>query len=207
VGRPCLTGHHPDIPGLIEAALGRARDGVEPPLLAATRLHLDLLLIHPFADGNGRAARLATSWMLMAAGFRSTLFTAVEQHSRPHPRRYFQAFQEMRDSFPLGDEPWLVAALEMMRDNSRYAALFLAREQALRQTLDEVGMGRDEQDRVLLDFDLARSSPHPATALLAGERFIEMAAGLSLRQRSLYRYQLQRVTLEAAEDAKRRRLR
>ncbi len=207
VGRPCLTAYHPDIPRFVEAALARSRDGVEPPLLAATRLHMDLLLIHPFADGNGRTARLATSWMLMAAGYRSTLFTAVEQHSRSDPRRYSQAFREMRDSFPLGDEPWLAAALEMMRDNSRFAASFLAREQALRQTLDEVGIGRDEQDRVLLDFDLARSAPHPATALLAGKRFVEMIAGLSARERSFYRWQLQKVTLETAEDAKRRRVR
>jgi hypothetical protein len=205
VGRPCLTAHHPDIPQFVEAALARSRDGVEPPLLAATRLHMDLLLIHPFADGNGRTARLASTWMLMAAGYRSTLFTAVEQHSRGNPRRYFQAFREMRNSFPLGDEPWLVAALEMMRDNSRYAAGFLAREQGLRQALEEDGVDRDQQDQALLDYDLARPHPHPATALLAGKRFVEVMAGLSSQERGLYRWQLQKITAEAVEDLKRRR--
>ena len=59
-----------------DEALARSTDGVEAVALAAARLHLELLLIPPFPDGNGRVARLASSYVLMRGGYRSTLLTA-----------------------------------------------------------------------------------------------------------------------------------
>jgi hypothetical protein len=44
-----------------------ARDDVDP-VLAAVRLYLDLVHVHPFVDGNARAARLGLSWWLASAG-------------------------------------------------------------------------------------------------------------------------------------------
>ena len=77
---PIQRPHSSTVPSLVEQALARADDGVEPPPLAATRLHLELLIIHPFSDSNGRIARLMTSYILMRAGYYSTLLSAVEQH-------------------------------------------------------------------------------------------------------------------------------
>lgn len=38
------------------------------PVIAAVRLYLDLVHVHPFIDGNARAARLGLSWWLASAG-------------------------------------------------------------------------------------------------------------------------------------------
>lgn len=43
-------------------------DGVHP-VAGAARVYLDLCFFHPFADGNGRAARLALDLVLSRAGF------------------------------------------------------------------------------------------------------------------------------------------
>lgn len=44
-----------------------AHDEVDP-VIAAVRLYLDLVHVHPFVDGNARAARLGLSWWLAGAG-------------------------------------------------------------------------------------------------------------------------------------------
>ena len=58
----------------------------EAPERAAARAHLELLRLHPFSDGNGRTARLFSTYLLLRAGYRSTLFTNVEQHFEDRPR-------------------------------------------------------------------------------------------------------------------------
>jgi Fic family protein len=45
--------------------LEEARDNDFSPILLALRYHKDLVFIHPFADGNGRVARLAMNTILL----------------------------------------------------------------------------------------------------------------------------------------------
>lgn len=108
---------------LARQALDRAADGAEPPPLASARLHLELALIHPFVDGNGRAARLMASYALMRAGYRSTLLTAVEQHTCYDPSSYRRSFAQLRET---GDAvatwTWLNTALAAMALSSQLAA-------------------------------------------------------------------------------------
>ncbi len=42
---------------------------ISEPVARAANLHHGIARIHPFADGNGRAARLAMNFMLLAAGY------------------------------------------------------------------------------------------------------------------------------------------
>ena len=123
---------------LVEKAFDRAHDGVEPPLLAATRLHMELLLIHPLRDGNGRAVRLVIAAMLLNAGYKSTLFTAVEQHSHIDPPRYGKSFTPLRAGRPTQHEPWLYSALDLMAQSSGQAARYRSHETALRTILQGV---------------------------------------------------------------------
>ena len=110
------------LPAAVETALRRAGDGMEPAPLAAARLHLELALIHPFADGNGRVARLAASWVLLRAGYRSTLLTAVEQHPRNDPAAYARGFVLLTRGGLDTQRPWLQMALGLMAAASEHAA-------------------------------------------------------------------------------------
>lgn len=142
------------IPGAVERALARAGDGTEPAPIAAARLHLEVLLIHPFPDGNGRSARLAATWVLLRAGFRSTLLTAVEQHVRVDPWHYIRAFNRIVLGGMDTHWPFIRMSLAHMAASAEHAAAFRRRELMMRELLDEAGiLGRD-QERVLLDHDV-----------------------------------------------------
>jgi Fic family protein len=59
-----------------EAALGRDR---LHPLIATAAFALDFLCIHPFADGNGRVARLVTSHLMGRTGYGVGRYVSLEQ--------------------------------------------------------------------------------------------------------------------------------
>lgn len=158
VGTAVVRIHPGDIPGLVETALSRAADGVEPGPLAAARLHLELLLVHPFRDGNGRTARLAASWSLIRSGYRSTLLTAVEQHPRHDRPTYGRAFK-LITCYGLDTQgPWLRMALAQMARASEHATAFREREQAMREALAAAGVPRRRHDAHLITHDLEGGS-------------------------------------------------
>jgi Fic family protein len=55
------------------------------PVERAARLHVDLVKIHPFVDGNGRTARLLMNLELLKAGFPAIVITVEER------LRYYEA--------------------------------------------------------------------------------------------------------------------
>lgn len=69
------------------AELFASLSGITDPVARAATLHHGIARIHPFADGNGRVARLAMNFLLLAAGYppvsvapedRATYYAALE---------------------------------------------------------------------------------------------------------------------------------
>ena len=190
---------------LVEKAFDRAHDGVEPPLLAATRLHMELLLIHPLRDGNGRAVRLVIAAMLLNAGYKSTLFTAVEQHSHIDPPRYGKSFTPLRAGRPTQHEPWLYSALDLMAQSSGQAARYRSHETALRTILQGVKLRPALHDQVMLDHDLGRQPPHRAVShLQASPRWTDLMSQMTPAERSAVRWQVERLLAEESDVPSRR---
>jgi Fic family protein len=68
------------------------------PVAVASRLHFDLLTIHPFVDGNGRTARLLQNLCLIREGFVPVLIGPEEKS------RYFDVLQRGQIAVPgIGD--------------------------------------------------------------------------------------------------------
>jgi Fic family protein len=151
---PVFRPHSSKVPGLVEKSLARADDGLEPPPLAASRLHLEILIIHPFSDSNGRVARLMASFLLMRAGYRSTLLTAVEQHFQVQPRAYVRSFKILRAGGEKDHGRWLITTLEAMLFNSMKAAWFRERQDDLIAAAQGIGISEDHMTKTLLDYDL-----------------------------------------------------
>lgn len=71
---------------------------VADPVERAAKLHHGIARIHPFADGNGRAARLAMNFVLLAAGYPPVSI----------PTNLRQAYYEALEAADAGDFPaWL----------------------------------------------------------------------------------------------------
>lgn len=95
---------------LVERTNFALRDDEIHPLLVVAVFVLDLLCIHPFADGNGRVARLATTHLLQRAGYGVGKYVSVEQLIYETKDEYYQALAaSTQDWFDDGQHsawPW-----------------------------------------------------------------------------------------------------
>jgi Fic family protein len=64
---------------LVERTNAALDDGTHHPLLITAAFALDLLCIHPFSDGNGRVARLMTTYLMQHAGYGLGRYVSIEQ--------------------------------------------------------------------------------------------------------------------------------
>ncbi|GJM42325.1 MAG: cell division protein Fic [Ardenticatenaceae bacterium] len=81
-----------DVPRLMADLLAfvQANQGVLDPILLAGLLHKQLVVIHPFVDGNGRTTRLATKLLLAELGLNTFNLFSFENYYNQNVTRYFQ---------------------------------------------------------------------------------------------------------------------
>lgn len=108
-----LPPDHGDVPRLIDELISFLSDnqGLLDPLLLAGLFHKQFVLIHPFADGNGRTARLATNHLLDGLGLRLAGLFSFENYYNQDVSRYFQQVGAFGNYYELADSldftPWL----------------------------------------------------------------------------------------------------
>ena len=126
----------------IERYNAAKRDRVGHPLILIGALILDVLAIHPVADGNGRLARLLTTYELMSAGYGVARYVSLEQRIFESKNTYYSRLYESQQGWHSGEHtiwPWV-----------SYLAAILAGayddfEQRVREARATVG---NKQDRV-----------------------------------------------------------
>ncbi|MDW5596177.1 Fic family protein [Conexibacter stalactiti] len=109
-GRVMHEGPPPEeVPGRVESMfewavrmLGRG----EPPHVVAGVVHYGITDIHPFADGNGRVARLFQSAILMHAGVLPGRMFSFERYYADDRQAYYAALRSVR-ARTLNMESWL----------------------------------------------------------------------------------------------------
>lgn len=112
------------------------------PLVLIGAFVLDLLAIHPFADGNGRVARLATTYLLMQAGYRVPRYVSVEQRILETKHTYYDVLAASQRGWHEGTHdiwPWVGYLVTVLADSyDRFEQLLAARD----------GTGLSKQERV-----------------------------------------------------------
>jgi Fic family protein len=83
------------VPGLVNELVVTMRDSTGPALIRAAMAHLNLVMIHPFRDGNGRMARILQSMVLTRDGVLTPDFCSIEEHLGRNTPAYYDVLAEV----------------------------------------------------------------------------------------------------------------
>jgi Fic family protein len=100
-----------DVPGLMGELIARlkADDGC-PPMVRGAMAHLNLAMIHPFRDGNGRMARCLQTLALAREQILSPEWMSIEEYLGANTQAYYDILAEVGKGRwnPKGDAgPWV----------------------------------------------------------------------------------------------------
>ena len=103
-----------DVPELVDRACSVIEKGLEHAAIGAAWVHVAVAAIHPFTDGNGRAARVVASLAMYRGGFKLPEFTSLEEWWGRHRSEYYSSFRCLGNTFdPNADvTPFIRAHLE-----------------------------------------------------------------------------------------------
>lgn len=91
--RTTYTGPDADVvPGLVDellASLGEPPQSLRDAVVTGAMAHLNLVMIHPFTDGNGRMSRILQSMQLFRAGITEADFVSVEEYLGRNTADYY----------------------------------------------------------------------------------------------------------------------
>jgi len=80
---------------LMRELVGALGDPSAPALIRAAMAHLNLVMIHPFRDGNGRMARILQSLILTRDGVLSPAFCNIEEYLGRNTPDYYDVLAEV----------------------------------------------------------------------------------------------------------------
>lgn len=88
-----------EVPELIQELVSFVQDkeGIVDPLILAGIFHKQMVIIHPFMDGNGRTTRLATKVLLAKMGLNTFKLFSFENYYNQNVSKYFQTVGECGD--------------------------------------------------------------------------------------------------------------
>ena len=107
------------IDDLIERYKHATAAGEHHPALLAGLFILDLLVIHPFVDGNGRVARLLTGALLAEHGYTVGRYVSIEQAVAESADAYYRALLDSAHGWHEGAAnpwPWLGYFVSVIAD-------------------------------------------------------------------------------------------
>jgi Fic family protein len=85
-----------DVPDLMHEFVGQLNaDNDTPVMVRAAMAHLNLALVHPFRDGNGRMARCLQTLILAREGILSPVFCSIEEYLGRNTLAYYDILAEV----------------------------------------------------------------------------------------------------------------
>jgi fido (protein-threonine AMPylation protein) len=98
------------IPALIEATIAELEQSRAPLLVRAAVAHLNLVMVHPYRDGNGRMARALQTLVLAREQIVAPVFSSIEEYLGRNTQAYYNVLAAVgRGSWnPSGSAlPWI----------------------------------------------------------------------------------------------------
>lgn len=113
--------------------------GDSPVLVQAALAHLNLTMIHPFSDGNGRMARAIQTLVLAREGILSPIFSSIEEYLGRNTQEYYAVLAEVgQGQWNPGRSalPWVRFCLKA---HYQQAATLIKRNAEVRRLWEQVG--------------------------------------------------------------------
>jgi Fic family protein len=95
-GERVYAGPDPElVPELIGSMLDQLERSEAPPLIRAAVAHLNLVMIHPFRDGNGRMARCLQTYVLAREKIVAPVFSSIEEYLGRNTPAYYDVLERV----------------------------------------------------------------------------------------------------------------
>jgi len=110
------------LPGLMDELVDAMEGSELPVIVRAAMAHLNLTMIHPFSDGNGRMARCLQTFVLARERIVAPEFSSIEEYLGAHAREYYDVLAEVGQGgwHPERDAgPWVRFCLEAHEQQAR----------------------------------------------------------------------------------------
>lgn len=181
-----------DVPALVSELVEslNAMDSC-PPMVLAGMAHLNLVMIHPFRDGNGRMARCLQTLVLAREGILSPVFSSIEEYLGRNTEAYYDVLAEVGGGIwqPHRDaRPWLRFTLTAHLRQARTVVRRVKESERLWLDLERLVKKKGLPERALtVLWDAAmgyrvRNVTYRATAEEMGDDMTEQVASRDLRQ-------------------------
>lgn len=109
------------LPGLVDELVDSLDDTSEPAVVRGAMAHLNLAMIHPFSDGNGRMARCLQSLVLARERIVAAEFSSIEEYLGRHTPQYYDVLADVgRGGWHPGNDagPWVRFCLRAHEDQA-----------------------------------------------------------------------------------------
>jgi len=123
-----------------------------PPMVKAAMAHLNLVLVHPFRDGNGRMARCLQTLVLAREGVLAPVFCSVEEYLGRNTQAYYKVLAQVGGGswHPERDaRPWVRFILAAHVRQAKTMLRRVKESEQLWERLERVVSWTPLQDRVI----------------------------------------------------------
>lgn len=85
-----------DVPALMHRLMTELNaENDQPPIVRAAMAHLNLVMVHPFRDANGRMARCLQTLVLARNGVLSPVFSSIEEYLGQNTQAYYDVLAKV----------------------------------------------------------------------------------------------------------------
>lgn len=157
------------------------------PIVRGAMAHLNLAMIHPFKDGNGRMARCLQSLILIRDGVVEAPFASVEEYLGRNTDAYYDTLAQVggRQWNPSGDAtPWVRFVLTAHHRQGHTLARRIEEAGRLWAGIEALVAGRSVPDRAMPSLFMAAQGMRIRNGIYRGmaeEEITEMTASRDLK--------------------------
>jgi Fic family protein len=127
------------VPGLMdELVKSLAPDASVDPIVRGAMAHLNLTMIHPFKDGNGRMARAIQTLVMARDGVLSPVFCSIEEWLGRNTDAYYKILEEVGRGKWHPEHDALAWVKFCLRAHYQQAATLLQRSRAMSRAFEEI---------------------------------------------------------------------